>query len=218
MSRLVRLRIALADSPGSLAKVAAIIGSYGGNITAVDVHDAQADTAVDEITVLFPTDPDFAALHEALDGSGAATLQSHQEARPGDPVVQVLRRAVDLLQAGRYRQTKELEKSVAEVCSSPAVWVAEGDDARRYEAGRFALERNGAVTVRAAELPDNMAATVVDDAWLLAVPDPVGGSQRVVFVARPIDLAFTATEITRIEALMALYDQLGRLGVQNSRR
>jgi hypothetical protein len=207
MPHLVRLRISLSDHPGSLARVAAAIGAQGGNITAVDVHDAEAETAVDEITVDFPETPDFGQLREALDASGAATLQSHQVARAGDPVVQVLRRVVELLEGGPANGD-ELAKSVAQVCSSPAVWVTDAEGARHYEAGRFALERNGACTERTAALPEAVGAIFNGDAWLLAVPDPFGGNDRVVFVARPIELAFTATEITRIEALMALHDQL----------
>jgi hypothetical protein len=210
MPHLVRLRIALSDRPGSLARVAAAIGEQGGNITAVDVLDGEADTAVDEITVDFAATPDFAELRRALDDSGAATLQSHQEARAGDPVVEVLRRVVELLEAGA-RNGDELAKSVAQVCSSPAVWVTDGAGARRYEAGRFALERNGAFTERTADLPEAVADVFNGEAWLLAVPDPLGSIERVVFVARPLELAFTATEITRIEALMALHDQLDRL-------
>jgi hypothetical protein len=215
MPHLVRLRIALSDRPGSLARVAAAIGEQGGNITAVDVLDAEFDTAVDEITVDFPEAPNFAELRLALDASGAATLQSHQEARFGDPVVEVLRRVVELLEGhhgnGHYANAGELAKSVSQVCSSPAVWVTDGDGARRYEAGRFALERNGAFTERTADLPEAVSAIFNGEAWLLAVPDPFGGHERVVFVARPIELAFTATEITRIEALMALHDQLDLL-------
>jgi hypothetical protein len=207
MPHLIRLRIALSDRPGSLARVAATIGEQGGNITAVDVHDANADTAVDEITVDFPEPPDFTTLRQALDASGAATLQSHQEARAGDPVVEVLRRVTELLEGGPS-DGDELARSVAQVCSSPAVWVTDGTRARRYEAGRFALERNGAFTERTADLPEAVSAIFNGEAWLLAVPDPFGGSERVVFVARPLELAFTATEITRIEALMALHDQL----------
>jgi hypothetical protein len=213
MPHLVRLRIALSDRPGSLARVAAAIGEQGGNITAVDVLDAEFDTAIDEITVDFPEAPDFTELRGALDASGAATLQSHQEARVGDPVVEVLRRVVELLE-GRHNNGHaggELAKSVSQVCSSPAVWVADGDGAGRYEAGRFALERNGAFTERTADLPEAVGAIFNGEAWLLAVPDPFGGNERVVFVARPIELAFTATEITRIEALMALHDQLDLL-------
>ena len=50
------------------------------------------------------------------------------------------------------------------------------------------------------------------EVWLLAIPDlSLENRPRVIFVARPIDLEFTTTEITRIEALATLYDELVRL-------
>jgi hypothetical protein len=211
--QLVRLRVELADSPGSLAVVAAVIAKQGGNITAIDVHRSRPETAVDEIVVEFPDDVDLNGVRAALADSGGGTLLSHQSAKRADPVVQTLRRAVELSQSSSLSPDDELAAAVAELCSSPAVWVSGGDEARTYDAGRFALERHGAVAVRSGQVPPGLQATLPDgDVWLLAVPDlDLGERDRVVFIARPLDLKFTATEIARVEALMALYDELVRL-------
>src|SRR5579859_1221824 len=213
MPQLVRLRVGLADSPGSLATVATVIARHGGNITAVDVHRSGPETAVDEIVVDFPDDADLNGVREALADSGAATLLSHQSARRADPMVQTLRRVIDLLRSPESSADNELTAAVAELCSSPAVWVSNGDQANRYEAGRFAIERHGAVALRSAEVPQELRPTLPEgEVWLLAVPDlDPGGRGRVVFVARPVDLEFTATEITRIETVTALFDELARL-------
>jgi ACT domain len=218
MSQLVRLRLEVADSPGSLAKVAGMIAGHGGNITSVDVQDSHPNTAVDEIVAEFPDVAELGLLRQELASSGAAILLSHQAARRMDPVVQVLRHAVELLRAPEYSPDDELTRAVAELCSSPSVLVTDGDEASRYQAGRFALERNFAITLRTSEVPAGMEATLVDEeVWLLAVPDTrTAQDRRVVFVARPIALDFTATEITRIEALMALHDELARLRVIQS--
>jgi hypothetical protein len=213
MSQLVRLRVELADSPGSLATVAGVIARHGGNITAVDVQRSLPTTAVDEIVVDFPDDVELAQLRRAIADSGAATLLSHQSARRVDPVVQLLQRAVEVLRAPALAPEEALTAAVAELCSSPAVWVSTAGDADQYETGRFALKEHGAVTIRSRDVPPPLRGALPEgEVWLLAVPDlDLDGQPRVIFVARPLDLAFTATEISRIEALTLLYDELGRL-------
>lgn len=218
MSQLVRLRLELADSPGSLARVAGMIAAHGGNITAVDVQDAKTKKAVDEIVAEFPDAAELGLLRQELASSGVAVLLSHQAARRCDPLVQVLRHAVELLRTPEFLPDEELTRAIAELCSSPSVLVTDGDEAMGIQAGRFALERNFAVTLRTSEVPAGMRMTLVDEeVWLLAVPDTgTGRERRVVFVARPLAMDFTATEITRIEALMALHDELARLRVTHA--
>jgi predicted amino acid-binding ACT domain protein len=208
----VRLRIALADRPGSLARVATIIADHGGNITSVDVHKAGVVAAIDDLVVEFPDEADLLALRNELTASGAGTLLSHQAAHTVDPIVSTLMRAAEMIGARPADPEAELVHSVAELCASPVVWVSSTEEAGRYEAGRFALERNGAIALRTSELPEDLADPLPGEVWLLAVPDPeilTGG--RVVFVARPLSNEFTSTEIARIEAVMALHDQVERI-------
>jgi hypothetical protein len=102
--------------------------------------------------------------------------------------------------------------SVAELCASPVVWVSSIEEADTFEAGRFALERSGAIALRTSELPGELAERLPGEVWLLAVPDPeILTAGRVVFVARPLSNEFTSTEIARIEAVMALHDQVERI-------
>jgi hypothetical protein len=212
MTMLVRLRVALADRPGSLAAVAGIIGDHGGNIVSVDVHRSGVVSAIDDLVVEFTDDHDLQSLRNDLIASGAATLLSHQEAHAVDPIVSTLLRASRMISARGADPDEELARSVAELCSSPVVWVSDVENASRYEAGRFAIERAGAIALRTTELPPDLADRLPGEVWLLAVPDPelmTGG--RVVFVARPLANEFTGTEIGRIEALMALHDQVERL-------
>ena len=212
MTTLVRLRIALADQPGALARVATVIADHGGNITAVDVHRS-GPTAVDDVVVEWPGDGvDLDRLRDALAGSGAATLVSHQAARPLDPVVAALRRAASLVRGDGEPGDAALVDAVAEVCASPAVWTSPPGEETTLRAGRMAREGGGAVSVRTSDLPPEVAERLPGEAWLLAVPDPeVVGGGRVVFVARGPSSEFTATEIARIEALMDLHSQVGRL-------
>ena len=97
MSLVVRLRIELADRPGSLADVAAVIGAQGGNILSIDAFDAADGRAVDEITVEVPDDLDLAVLRSQIAAATDAQVLSHQRARVVDPIVRVLRRAAEAL-------------------------------------------------------------------------------------------------------------------------
>jgi hypothetical protein len=95
-----------------------------------------------------------------------------------------------------------LVRNVADLASSPAVWIATVDEARRWEAGRLALDR-GAAVATATDLPEEMGARLPGPAWLLAVTS--GDGRHVVFVGRLQANPFTNTEIARIEALLGLH-------------
>ena len=96
---------------------------------------------------------------------------------------------------------------MAELCSTPVVWLASSDGAAAYTAGKLALERVGEpVLVRSDEPLPPVAGTIAGTSWVLAVAkgEP-GARQRIVFVARPEAQEFTTTEISRVEALVALH-------------
>jgi hypothetical protein len=208
----VRLRISLNDHPGALAQVATVIAGHGGNITAVDVQRSDRQAAVDDLVVEFAGEPDLSDLRRDLADHAAATVMSHQETQPADPVVGSLLRVVDLVDSGLGDPATALADGVAELCASPVVWVSTAEEAAAYEPGRIALEHNTAVALHTTDLPGHLAERLPGEVCLLAVPDPerlTGG--RVVFVARPITNDFTATEIARIEALTALHSRIERL-------
>lgn len=216
VGKLIRLRISLANRPGALARVATIIAGHGGNITSVDVQNDDAESAIDDLLVEFATEPDLTHLREDLAANGAATVMSHQEARTADPIVATLRRVVEVVDAGPADAGTALAEAVAELCSSPVVWVSPAEEALGYEAGRFALEHEAAIALRTTELPEHLAERLPGEVCLLAVFDHERMSRgRVVFVARPVANAFTATEIARIEALAALYNRIQRLTASN---
>ena len=214
MSVLVRLRLELADSPGSLAQVAAIIGEHGGNITAIDVQEGSPASAIEEVTVEFQEESDLQILRGHLSESGAATVVSHQTANRADLVVRTLQRLTDVLAASAEERDEGLRRGVAELCSSPVVWISTPADATVYGAGKLAIERESEpVLVRSDEPLPAVAGTITGTAWLLAVANGVSGSrQRVVFVARPDSQEFTTTEISRVEALVALHRRIDELG------
>jgi predicted amino acid-binding ACT domain protein len=208
MATMVGLRVALSDRPGALTKVAATLAEHGGNILSIDVHRAGFSQVVDDLVVDFPQDVDLDRLRHELMGNGAGTLVSHWLTQPVDPVVAALGYVTSLL--GRHDGGDEgLSRVVGQLCGSPVAWVTSAADADRYEAGRFAKERGGAIALRTLELPGHLADRLPGEVWLLAVPDAgVGGNGKVVFVARPLASEFTTTEIARVEALLTLYEHL----------
>jgi hypothetical protein len=206
MESLVRLRIALADEPGALARIAALIAARGGNITSVDVHRASGPAAVDDLVVAFPDGTDLGELRDAIGTDGAGTLLSQQAAYRADPVVAAFNQAAELLRSS-VGSDEMLIRSVTELAVSPAVWIATSTDAQQWEAGRMALDR-GAAVAEANNLPEEMNARLPGEAWLLAVP--TGDGLHVVFAARLQTNPFTNTEIARIEALLGMHAAMPR--------
>lgn len=209
MGTMVGLRVALSDRPGALMKVAATIAEQGGNIVSIDVHRAGFSQVVDDLVIDLPDDGDLDRLRHELMANGAGMLVSHWSTQPVDPVVAALGYAAGML--GHHGDTGDdsLAGVVGQLCGSPVAWVTSAAEADRYEAGRFAKERGGAIALRTTELPPELSDRMPGDVWLLAVPDTGAGlSGRVVFVARPLANEFTTTEIARLEALLTLYEQL----------
>jgi hypothetical protein len=215
MGNLIRLRVSLVDRPGALAKIATIIAGHGGNITSVDVQQVDAESAVDDLVVDFSAEPDLVDLRNDLAANGGATVLSHQQTQLTDPIVASLRRLVNVVDTGSGDPAVALAEGVAELCSSPAVWVSRAEEARLYEAGRFALDHHAAVVLRTTEVPADLAERLAGELFVLAVYDPEwDGPGRVVFVGRPVTNPFTATEIARVETLAALHGRIERLLVR----
>jgi len=214
MGLVVRLRLEIADVPGALARAAAIIADHGGNITALDVqHANETSAAIDEVTIELGELTDLARLRRDLSESGVVKVVALQSANPEDLVVRVLRRLALTLAAPSTDSDMDLRRAVAELCSTPAVWVCGPVEAVDYEAGRQALASRGeAVLMQTSERMPAHAATVSGQAWLLAIAEtgPVDSQRqrRVVFVARPLSQNFTTTEISRVQSLMALFDEI----------
>jgi predicted amino acid-binding ACT domain protein len=212
VSTLLRLRISIPDRPGALARVATIIASHGGNITSIDVQQATAALAVDELLVEFSDEPDAASLREELAKDGETVLVSQQLTERVDPIVASLRHVSELLESGFGDPEAALVRGVAQLCSSPVAWVSSAEEAARYGAGRFAMERQGVAVMAATELPAHLAERLPGEVCLLAVPDvEQAEGHRVIFVARPPGNEFTTTEVARIEALVGLHAALAKM-------
>ncbi|MDQ6839528.1 MAG: hypothetical protein M3137_14680, partial [Actinomycetota bacterium] len=180
-----------------------------GNIVSIDVHRSGVTAAIDDLTIEFPDDGDFDRLRHELTANGAGSVLSHWNTTPADPVVSALGHVARLIALPPDPTDEGLARAVGELCGSPVAWVSTMAKASDNEAGRFAIERGGAIAMRTVELPAHLSDRLPDEVWLLAVPDAgTGLAGRVVFVARSLHQEFTTTEIARVEALLALYEQL----------
>jgi ACT domain len=201
-----RLRVELPDLPGALAKVATVISDLDGDVISVDIHELDGHQAVDELMVEVLTELDGRLLAAALEQAGAGALLSCAPAAArSEPVLEALSWAREIVDA---RDDAALSRVLAAACHSSAVWVAPIDDAREVPAGRLALARGAPLVQRCHELPERLGARKGTPMWLLAVPDGHSHTRAVAFLARPGSLRFTASEVARVDALMAIHRSL----------
>jgi hypothetical protein len=203
-----RLRVELPDQPGALADVAAVIASSAGNVLAIDIHELESASAVDEILIEAADDWDGAALGAALPGVGAELLSWAPAVDRIDTMVRALRFAGALVASEPSRSSLELGRALLELTGATAAWVSPKSEAMRYEAGRRAIAHDGPVVMRTDDLPASVSEDVNRPVWLLAVPDGGMEAKVVAFAVRPLALRFTTSEIARVEALLALHSVL----------
>jgi hypothetical protein len=206
---LVRLRIELDDRPGSLAGVAAAIAARDGNITAIDVLEADGDRVVDEITVDVPDGLDMAQLRSEIAGVRDARVVSHQRAELVDPIVRVLRRLTAAVEHLPRGPADELSQGIADLCATPAVAVLDKDIAAQYHVGRHALEDPGRAVMAGGTEELSFGEAVTGEVTVVAVATTISGAPVVAVAARPAAQGFAPTECHRIEALVLLHERLG---------
>jgi len=209
VSSTVRLRVELADRPGSLADLATVIAGRRGNITAIDVLEGEGGLVVDEITIEAPDDLDLPLLRSEIATIAKARVLSHQRAEVVDPIVRVLRRVGDAVERVPADPAEALRLGLADLCATPAVWVIDAEAASTYGVGRQALEDPGmAVLTRTSEKLPSLGETVSGEASVVAVGTVTSGRPCVAMVARSVTQGFTPTECHRIEALVGLHARL----------
>ncbi len=204
-----RVRIELPDRPGALAKAAAAIATVGGNVMSVDIHEIDGERSVDEILVELPDKVESASLSSVLEGADAGVLLSlRPDSAIVDPIVRALHWVGFALSAEPQDCDLALAQSLAEICTTDMAWVWSPSEAERLLAGRRALALGSAVVTREAQLPPEMGTDQTGPTWVMAVPDDELNPSRVGFAARTSSVRFTASEVARAEALMAVCHRL----------
>lgn len=184
-----RLRIELPDRPGALAAVSAVLAEHGANIVSIDVHEIDATSAVDEIVVAVPDGwmPSPAAM--ALVGAGAGTLLSSRRMATAEDAVTAALRAVAAMVASP-------PEDFDDHCTAAVLQVASGASAELVAADAVDDVQDGSIVTR------------VEHGWQLAAVDDAADPQVVALVERPLNVRFSATEISRVEALLRIRRRL----------
>lgn len=200
-----RFRIELPDLPGALARVTDVLAEAGGNVESIDLHQPDGGVAVDEIGVAAEADWDMVRVAARIDElPETRVLLQRRERAAGDPVVNALRWAKVMLDAGPAGHDLELGRAILDVTGAAVAWCSGVAEARRCDVGRAALDAGGAVSERATSLPPGVESEVPPPYWVLAVADDPDEPRLVGFAARPVAVAFSASEVSRFEALLRL--------------
>ena len=213
-----RLRVELPDRPGALARLAALVAEHGGNVLSVDIHVLDDDRAVDELVVTLPDQWDDRAFEAQLTAGGVGRLLScRADHGVTDRVARALQWATMVVQSGVGYSDLELSRTIAELCSADVAWVASPDEAATLDAGRRALATRHAVVEHVEALPAALSNGALCPGWLIVAPDDVDDPRVVAFAARTDGHPFTATELSRLRALLGLHRELASISQATTR-
>lgn len=207
MTVFTRLRLELVDHPGSLAAASRVLGAQGLNIVEVSIHEVDGGKAVDEIVVSTTSPIHADELAAALAKAGAELLSTAPCQTRIDPVVTALTWVA--ASAERPGARGSLAAGVQTLTGIAPVRVLSPEDAEQVPIGAAALRRGWPVVQRTDELPAALQSelSAVLPGWVLAAPDSPAAT-CVLFAARPYAIRFTATELSRLAAVLDCRRQL----------
>ena len=78
------LRVSVPDRPGALGVLASAIGAAGGDITAVDVVEREASSAIDDILIETPDAASAAAILSTVSALAGVVIETWQPYTEGD--------------------------------------------------------------------------------------------------------------------------------------
>jgi predicted amino acid-binding ACT domain protein len=202
-----RLRIDLPDHPGALAAVSRVLAAEGLNVAEVSIHEIDGTRAVDEIVVHAPEPVDRDVLADALRAAGADLLSVGPCETRTDAVVTALTWVSASLD--RPSRRSMLATGIGRLTGINPVHVVTAEEAARWPIGVAALRRGWPVVQRLDHLPEPVRETdgAESGRWVLAAPDGPEPSY-VVLAARPYAIRFTATELSRLVAVLDCRRQL----------
>lgn len=208
VSNLYRMRVELSAEKGALGRLGIALESIGGSIITIDLQDIDAHRAVDDLVVQFAsTHPTPEAVIETLEASKAGSLKYWAPVNEAiDPVLRTIRWACSIFGAGSALED-EVTRVIAEICGTADAWLVGPDDDRFIEAAEAAITKHRAISREVEEVPELLRASFEGPACLLAVPDAALAPDYVAIVARPAGQSFSATEMDRVAAILAMYRQ-----------
>jgi predicted amino acid-binding ACT domain protein len=204
-----RLRIDVPDHPGALAAVSRVLAGLAMNVVEVSIHEVEGDRATDEIVVHCEAMPSYDALRSAVRETGAELLSVGPCSPRSDPTVVGLTWVTAMLDAPDRRST--LATGIRSLAGIDPVQVVPASEVETLSIVAAAVATGRVVVQHVARVPELLRdAYVAPDesgAWLLAASDGVPGG-FVVLGARPYAIRFTATELSRLSAVLDCRRQL----------
>jgi hypothetical protein len=176
------------------------IDRLGGKVLSVDLREIDGAAEVAEMVVDIPDAVDGTALRTALVTTTSASLLSSRPCERDEVIshAQQWVRSVDMAAA------PGLSDRLMAACPLSMVWVSGADQSEVVPEVSIALTRRVPIVCRATDLPDQLSPTSGRASrWLLAVPERSAAAQTVALLTRPTSLRFTASEVARVELLMA---------------
>jgi hypothetical protein len=212
MAYAARCRIAVQHSGSALAQLGAALRAGGAEPVSIDFHRTDQACDIVDLVVELPDDVDRDRLAGLLTESGGGRLVSYlpPPAEP-DPVLAVLAQCRDLLAAGSATELdRRASGAIASVCGTRTALVSPMPRALAYQAARFAVRRGRSVVQRTRRVPLEVGGHRLKEGWLLAVPDACSEPTRVALVCRAVTEPFLASEIARVETILAIRRRLAR--------
>jgi predicted amino acid-binding ACT domain protein len=205
-----RLRIDLPDHPGALAAVSRVLAAEGLNVAEVSIHEIDGARAVDEIVVHAPEAVDRDVLAPALQTAGAELLSVGPCETRADAVVTALTWVNASLEHPSRRST--LAAGITGLTGIRPIHVISAEEAAQWPVCVAAMRRGWPVVQRLDHVPAPLLETAGGEPsgngrWVLAAPDAPEASY-VVLAARPYAIRFTATELSRLVAVLDCRRQL----------
>lgn len=182
------------------------------NVVEVSIHEVEGARATDEIVVHCDAMPSYDELHVAVAGAGAELLSVGPCTPRSDPTVLAMTWMTATLEAPERRST--LAAGVRSLAGIDPVQVVRGQDVEHLAIVAAAVATGRVVVQHVARVPelfrDAYVAPDESGAWLLAAADGVP-SGSVVLGVRPYAIRFTATELSRLSALLECRRRLLRI-------
>ena len=203
MTTFARLRIDVPDHPGALAAVSRVLAGLAMNVVEVSIHEVEGERATDEIVVHCESMPAYDELRAAVGAAGADLLSVGPCTPRSDPTVVGLTWVTAMLGSPERRST--LATGIRSLAGIDPVHVVPVGDVADQAIVSAAITTGRVVVQHVARVPEMFRDAYVapDDtgAWLLAAWDGLPDG-LVVLGARPYAIRFTATELSRLSAVL----------------
>lgn len=199
---------------GALARVTRAVEHLGGTISSVDLQAGVEDIGVCDMSVRLSADvANIDTISDALRETKAGIISELSPLDHAvDPVLRAIRWACNMVGAGSLAD-EELKRVIGEICSTRDSWFLSIEEAEQIGVARQAAQKWAPVVTSMSFVPRELEASFAGPAIVLAVPDARLEPSGIALIVRPAAQLFSATEIDRIEAILALRRRAALLSI-----